>query len=274
MVWIVENFSDFDDANSIFWNELCGTHLAKSIGVTDSSIESLNKYDSWYFDFYPYLLPWIDKSLSDRGGKLLEIGLGFGTTSRYLMKKNEYVGLDIAAGPVDMVNLSAKQLEIANATGIQGSALSLPFGNAEFDSVVAIGSLHHTGNLDKAIEEVFRVLKPGGHFIGMVYNIFSLRNLIRSPLGTFRLLFSHDKARLVAGQKLRWMSDHDSSGVAAPTTEYLSKSALKQCLSEFSNVAIDKKNLDETPFLPLRKHLINTKLASKFGLDLYFSCTK
>jgi ubiquinone/menaquinone biosynthesis C-methylase UbiE len=190
------------------------------------------------------------------------------------MQKFEYVGLDIAAGPVDMVKLSAKQMNVPNAIGIQGSALNLPFGDSRFDCVVAIGSLHHTGNLDKAIEEVFRVLKPGGHFIGMVYNIFSFRNFVRSPLGTFRLLFSHDKARLIAGQKLRWMSDHDSTGVAAPTTEYLSKSALKRCLNEFSSVTIDKKNLDETPFIPLRKHLIHTKLASKFGLDLYFSCIK
>lgn len=44
-----------DQNNSTFWNELCGTQLAKSLGIVDDSIASLKKFDDWYFDYYPYL---------------------------------------------------------------------------------------------------------------------------------------------------------------------------------------------------------------------------
>jgi hypothetical protein len=33
--------------NAEFWDELCGSHLAKSLGITDSSVESLKKFDDW-----------------------------------------------------------------------------------------------------------------------------------------------------------------------------------------------------------------------------------
>ena len=47
--------SGVSKANSEFWNELCGSQLARSIGVIDDSSSSLRKFDNWYLDFYPYL---------------------------------------------------------------------------------------------------------------------------------------------------------------------------------------------------------------------------
>jgi hypothetical protein len=41
--------------NEKFWNELCGSQLAKSLGIAESSKGLLKKFDNWYFDFYPYL---------------------------------------------------------------------------------------------------------------------------------------------------------------------------------------------------------------------------
>jgi hypothetical protein len=43
------------DKNSEFWDELCGSGLARYLGISDSSPESLKKFDDWYFNFYPYL---------------------------------------------------------------------------------------------------------------------------------------------------------------------------------------------------------------------------
>ena len=44
-----------DRSNSAFWDELCGSSLARALGIIDVSKESLNRFDQTYFDYYPYL---------------------------------------------------------------------------------------------------------------------------------------------------------------------------------------------------------------------------
>ena len=48
--------SEIDRRNSEFWNELCGSTLARSLGITDHSPESLRQFDDAYLALYPYLL--------------------------------------------------------------------------------------------------------------------------------------------------------------------------------------------------------------------------
>ena len=95
---------EIDARNQTFWDELCGTQLAKQLGVFDSSPASLANFDKWYMDFYPYLerhVPFAELN----GTKVLEVGLGYGTMSQKLAESGaDYHGLDIAAGPVSMVN--------------------------------------------------------------------------------------------------------------------------------------------------------------------------
>ena len=49
----------------------------------------------------------------------------------------------------------------------QGSVLECPFDSAIFDWVVSIGCLHHTGDMERGIKELYRVLKPGGIGAGL-----------------------------------------------------------------------------------------------------------
>ena len=46
---------EIDQANMAFWDELCGSTDAQSLGITDSSPQTLKLFDDWYMDFYPYL---------------------------------------------------------------------------------------------------------------------------------------------------------------------------------------------------------------------------
>ena len=52
--------------------------------------------------------------------------------------------------------------------------LSLPFKNDIFDCVYTFGVLHHIPDVDKAVSEINRVLKPGGQIMAMLYNKDSL----------------------------------------------------------------------------------------------------
>jgi hypothetical protein len=75
------------------------------------------------------------------------------------------------------------------------------------------------------------------------------------------------------------MSDHNSSGEAAPATEYFSRRALRAILSQYGTVEIRARNLDPLPiigghFPRIRILFMKTPLARLFGLDLYFTVTK
>src|SRR6478735_7751813 len=96
--------ANIDQANAEFWNELCGSQLAESLGLNDHSPNSLRKFDDAYFEMYPYLLPFIGPQRW-KGKKVLEIGLGFGSLGQRIAEAGaDYYGLDIAENPVRMIN--------------------------------------------------------------------------------------------------------------------------------------------------------------------------
>ncbi|MBK9249262.1 MAG: class I SAM-dependent methyltransferase [Ignavibacteria bacterium] len=49
-------------------------------------------------------------------------------------------------------------------------AENMPFDDNSFDAVYSFGVIHHTPNIQKTIEETYRILKPGGQAIISVYN--------------------------------------------------------------------------------------------------------
>lgn len=151
-------------ANASFWDEMCGSQLARSLGITDHSPASLKRFDDWYFGFYPYLERHIPfHAMRDRD--VLEVGLGYGTVAQRLVECGaRYQGLDVAAGPVAMVN-HRLQANGFPGSAKQGSVLDAPFESATFDYVVAIGCYHHTGDIQRAVDESWRMLRPGGTLI-------------------------------------------------------------------------------------------------------------
>src|SRR5262245_38401381 len=99
-----------DDRNAAFWNELCGTGLAQTMGIADASPESLRRFDDAYFGIYPYLMDYVaPHALS--GKTVLEIGLGYGTLGQRLAEQGaDYHGLDISPGPVMMMRYRLERL--------------------------------------------------------------------------------------------------------------------------------------------------------------------
>src|SRR5579872_4022366 len=152
---------EIDQKNSDFWNELCGNSFAQSLGIKDRSLESLKIFDDAYFSYYPYLLKHVPVDTM-KGKKVLEVGLGYGTLGMKMARSGaDYIGLDIAQKPVDMMNHRMKLYNLGGKA-IQGSILDCPLKDNSLDCVVSIGCYHHTGNLQRCFDETFRVLKPGG----------------------------------------------------------------------------------------------------------------
>src|SRR5215211_2839449 len=94
--------ADIDRRNAAFWDELCGTGLARSVGVGDHSAEGLRRFDAAYLRLYPYLGRYLPVP-AWRESSVLEVGLGYGTVGQLLTERGfRYHGVDIAQGPVDM----------------------------------------------------------------------------------------------------------------------------------------------------------------------------
>ncbi len=270
-----------DVSNVQFWNELCGTHLAKHLGVTDDNPASLRLFDDWFFAFYPYLflhIPFEDM----KGKDVLEIGLGYGTVTQRIAESGaRYSGLDIAAGPVEMANHRLRQATLSGAAH-RGSILKAPFGNESFDYVVAIGCLHHTGDLQAAIDECFRLLRPGGKLIFMIYYAYSYRRFYQArtlTIGHFLRELAGFRGVVGTGTAAqRGTYDTSASGEAAPHTDWASRRSLRHMCSRFKTFSAFCENADvnEPPFngRTQRREVLKTMLPRFLGLDIYVTAVK
>lgn len=270
---------DVSQRNIEFWNELCGSHLAKSLGIVDSSQDSLKKFDEWYFDLYPYLFKHIPfNQLRDKD--VLEVGLGYGTVAQRLAESGaRYSGLDIALGPVEMANHRLRQKGLpGHAT--QGNILDPPFDRESFDAIVAIGCLHHTGNLKVAIDNCRTLLRPGGKLIFMVYYAYSYRRWCNAFSTTFDYFKCETSGyRGVVGESAegeRAAYDTNSEGAGAPHTDWISIKSMKELCGNFSHFNASLENIDqEFPFRMIRrKKLLATPIPKVLGLDLYAEAVK
>jgi len=271
---------EVSNRNAAFWSELCGTQLARSIGVTDDSPQSLKRFDDWYFSFYPYLFEHIPFAAM-QGKDVLEVGLGYGTVSQRIAESGaRYSGLDIAPGPVHMANHRLRQSGLPGAAQV-GSILEAPFADASFDLVVAIGCLHHTGDLRRATDECRRLLRPGGKLVFMVYYAYSYRRLVQAPRHTLgyalRELAGYRGVVGASSERERAAYDASTSGEGAPHTDWISKRSLRSLCRDFSAFECRTENIDNgVPFRwsRPRAELLKTPIPRWIGLDLYATAIK
>jgi ubiquinone/menaquinone biosynthesis C-methylase UbiE len=98
------------------------------------------------------------------GARVLELGCGKAEFSRRLVEKAGVAS--VTALEVDEIqhrkNLGGPQVD--RLIFGYGAAEDIPYSDGTFDGVVMLKSLHHVplDDLDRALEEVRRVLKPGG----------------------------------------------------------------------------------------------------------------
>ena len=104
------------------------------------------------------------------GDRVLDMGCGAGRHAFALYRKGaDVVALDLdeaelkdVAGMFAAMRDEGEVPEGARAQAVRGSAYDLPFDDATFDRVVAAEVLEHLPKDERAMTELFRVLKPGG----------------------------------------------------------------------------------------------------------------
>ncbi len=98
---------------------------------------------------------------SARAGRTIEIGAGLGEHLRYEdLTKQEYHAVELRE---NMAAAIRRAFPLA-VTLVADCQKRLPYADASFDRAIAIHVLEHLPNLPAALEEVVRLLRPGGAF--------------------------------------------------------------------------------------------------------------
>ena len=98
-----------------------------------------------------------------RRGKLLDVACGPGVVTAALAPEaGSVVAFDATEQMLEKARARCTKAGLGNVAFRSGDAENLPFEDAEFDGVVTRLAIHHFANPQRALDEMFRVLRPGG----------------------------------------------------------------------------------------------------------------
>lgn len=116
-----------------------------------------------------------------RGKRVLEAGCGTGLVLERVAPLASYAaGFDLSPGMVRRAR--DRGLDV-----VLGSVTHVPFADSSFDLVCSFKVLAHVPDIGRAIAELARVTKPGGHLALEFYNPWSLRYLAKRLAGPQRI---------------------------------------------------------------------------------------
>jgi SAM-dependent methyltransferase len=282
-----------------FWQEHpCGTKFA------DASPGSRRFYE--LVEEHRYQKEWHIPAAADfsnaRGKKVLEIGCGLGTDgAQFALAGADYTGIDLTDAAVD---LARRRFDLFNLPGAfrTADAENLDFPDESFDVVYSHGVLHHTPDTVRAVQEVHRVLRPGGRAVVMLYhrdsynyriNISLLRragaHLLRWNSGVkfVHLLTGepedslHEHARRLKAERAYLNSEEflsqNTDGAGNPLARVYSRGEARDLFKDFSQVELRTYFLNKR-WLPVIGNILprrlESQMASRWGWHLWIYGTK
>lgn len=102
--------------------------------------------------------------------RVLDLACGTGDITFALGEKlsaGEAVGLDITSGMIEIANKKRREKGVNNVSFQLGDIMKMPFPDGSFDCVTCGYALRNVPDVEKALVEINRVMKPGGRFISL-----------------------------------------------------------------------------------------------------------
>jgi SAM-dependent methyltransferase len=180
------------------------------------------------------------------GKRVLEIGCGQGADlSRFVLAGACAYGCDLTPKHCRISRDFVAALGGKTATA-QADARRLPYASESFDLVYSFGVLLLVDDLEAAVSEIRRVLKPGGRVIVMFYNRQSLHYYIKT-LYYYGVVC--DLERILGPRRLiDWFTD----GFGYPRTYHQTPESLREIFSPFDVEQVVVRNLTAEQ-LPLQR---------------------
>lgn len=120
--------------------------------------------------------------------RVLELGCGTGLFTQELAKtKNQIYAIDISSS---LIQQAKKRVKAKNVHFKLDNAYNTNFKNTFFDYIVGSSILHHL-DIDRAVKEIFRLLKPGGQFIFTEPNLLNPQIALERSSPFMRRLFNN-----------------------------------------------------------------------------------
>jgi SAM-dependent methyltransferase len=282
-----------------FWQtHPCGTKFSDAeIGTRDffASLEAHRYEKEWHI---PNAAGFADA----QGLKVLEIGCGLGTDGAQFAKAGaDYTGIDLTDAAIE---LARKRFELFGLNGKfqVADAEKLNFPDESFDVVYSHGVLHHTPDINAAVREIHRVLKPGGRAIVMLYHRGSynyrvgIRILRRAGAGLLKTDAGIKLINVLTGEPVDDLRERaammratngemsadqllneSTDGAGNPLARVYSRREARELFQDFSKVELRAFFLNKR-FIPIVGNLlprsIESALASRWGWHLWIYATK
>jgi SAM-dependent methyltransferase len=135
-----------------------------------------------------FALALLDKLKLPRRSPVLEIGCGAGSATVAMAERGYRVqAVDLAAVMADLTRRQAAEVGVDDRVTVsRGDVHGLAFADEAFEVVFALGVLPWVHSLPQAMQEIARVLKPGGYLVASADNRWRLHELLDpllTPLG-------------------------------------------------------------------------------------------
>lgn len=143
-------------------------------------------------------------------GRVLEVGCGEGELAALLTG---------TVGDVVAIDQSPRMVELARARGVNAlvaDVQDLPFPDASFDAALAAWMLYHVPDLDRAVAEIARVLRPGGVIVAVTNAEDHLRELFAlGGIDHWELPFGAENGGEILGRQFDAVERRDAYGTVS-----------------------------------------------------------
>lgn len=282
-----------------FWQEHpCGTKFADAQPGSRRFFELVEQHryeKEWH-------IPEAAGFSDQKNKRVLEIGCGLGTDGAQFAKAGaDYTGTDLTEAAVALARRRFELFQLPGTFQI-ADAEKLDFADNSFDLVYSHGVLHHTPDTAGAIHEIYRVLRPGGRAVVMLYhkNSYNYRINIsllrRAGVHLLRWNAGVKFTRLITGEPEDSLREHarrlkaerdylssseflsqNTDGAGNPLARVYSRSEALDLFKDFDHVELRSYFLNKRwipivgRFLP---RPLETRLASRWGWHLWIYAIK